>query len=438
MSEPRIAILGASGLIGQAVASGLMNSGLPVLATARRFTSAQRNQFGPDAREVPVVKLDYDRLLSLLAGCDVIVNCIGVLQDGAADSTRVVHEDFVQRLLAVARTLRQALLIHVSMPGDVADDHTAFSTTKRRAERMIVESGVSFAILRPGFVFAPAAYGGSALLRALATLPFDVPRPLAGRPLQSVDVDDITATVKHLAESWRTQRTPLAVKWDLLSSQAETLGSALSQLRTWLGTAPRWRISLPLFLLKIAALAGDAISWLGWRPPIRSTALQELRRGVAGNPQDWLAETRIKVHSLGDALRRRPPGIQEKWFARLYLLKAALLAGLVVFWCASALIALGPAYPEAVAILTSHGYPAPQAHAMTIAGSTMDFSVGLAIAFRRTSRWGLRAGIAVSLFYMIAATLWTPDLWVEPLGALVKTFPAMILMMVGLAIADER
>jgi hypothetical protein len=324
------------------------------------------------------------------------------------------------------------------MPGDTADDHTAFSVTKRRAERMIADSGLSHVILRPGFVFAPATYGGSALLRALATTPFDLPAGLAERPFRTVGVADITATVAHLARRWREGRAPLAVTWDLLSPRAETLGWVLSQLRNWLGLAPRWRITLPLPLLKLGALGGDAVSWLGWRPPIRTTALAELQRGMEGDPRPWLAETGIAPRPLPDVLRQRPPGVQENWFARLYLLKAALLAGLVIFWCASAAIALGPAYAEAVAILTSHGFAAGPAHVATIAGSVMDFSVGIAIAFRRTSRWGLRAGIAVSLFYMVSAAILTPDLWVEPLGALVKTFPAIILMMVGLAIADER
>jgi len=34
--------------------------------------------------------------------------------------------------------------------------------------------------------------------------------------------------------------------------------------------------------------------------------------------------------------------------------------------------------------------------------------------------------------------VFTPDLWIEPLGALVKTFPAMVLMLVALAILESR
>ena len=137
-------------------------------------------------------------------------------------------------------------------------------------------------------------------------------------------------------------------------------------------------------------------------------------------------------------LQARPATVQEKWFARLYLLKALVIATLVVFWCASALIVLIFSFAAATAILTAHGFAPGQAKFMTAAGSIMDFCVGLAIAFRRTSRRGLLAGIVVSLFYMVGAAILTPELWLEPLGALVKTGPAIVLMLVALAISEDR
>jgi hypothetical protein len=44
----------------------------------------------------------------------------------------------------------------------------------------------------------------------------------------------------------------------------------------------------------------------------------------------------------------------------------------------------------------------------------------------------------VSLVYMAAAAILTPDLWLEPLGALVKTGPAIVLMLVAWAILENR
>jgi hypothetical protein len=110
----------------------------------------------------------------------------------------------------------------------------------------------------------------------------------------------------------------------------------------------------------------------------------------------------------------------------------------VVFWAASGLIALTVAFDAATAILSQHGVPPGLARAMTVLSSVCDMGVGIAIAVRRTCRPGLLAGIALSLFYMAGAALITPDLWIEPLGALVKTGPAIVLMLIALAILDDR
>lgn len=172
--------------------------------------------------------------------------------------------------------------------------------------------------------------------------------------------------------------------------------------------------------------------------PIRSTALAELRRGVTGDPQPWITATGIEPASLKSTLSRLPATVQEKWFARLYLLKPLILGVLVLFWMVSGIIPLTVAFDAASAILTAHGTPLFMAQAITVASSLADIAIGAAIAFRRTSRVGLIAGITLSVAYMASAAIIAPSLWLEPLGALVKTGPAIVLMLVALAVMGER
>lgn len=185
-------------------------------------------------------------------------------------------------------------------------------------------------------------------------------------------------------------------------------------------------------------LAGDMVAWLGWRPPIRSTSIAEMRRGVVGDPRPWMADTGITPRDARQAVAATPSTVQEIWFARLYLLKAVALATLVFFWCASGAIALTVAFAAARATLLAHHFPFALAQGVTIASSLLDIAIGLAIAVRRTSRAGLVAGIVVSLGYMGGAAVLTPELWIEPLGALVKTFPAIVLMLFCLATGNDR
>lgn len=437
---PTIGVLGASGLIGEAMASMLRQEGFPVVPMARRLNPAQKALFGAAAVECPLVGLDRRDLARLLAATkvDIVLNCIGVLQDGPRGKTGEVHGRFVDRLIESIRAQeRPVLLIHLSIPGRAADDRNAFSLTKRAAERAIRAGTVPFVILRPGFVVAQAAYGGGALIRALAALPVRLPSREADRPFAATHVSDISRTVAIVARRWAAGERDWREVWDVMAPESSTVGGVISAFRTRFGGPPA-TATLPSWLLRLGSRAGDFAALLGWSPPIRSTALEEMRRGVEGDPRPWIASTGIAPTPLSEALQRLPATVQEQWFARLYLVKALVLATLVAFWSASGLIALTIAFEPAAAILTAHGLPVQFARAVTSLTSLADIALGFGIAFRKTCRAALLAGIALALSYMAGAALFMPEIWIEPLGSLVKTGPAIVLMIVALAILPNR
>ncbi len=431
----KILVLGASGLIGRYLTDDLRLRGFAAIGVARNFAGSQNNS-ALDL-ELPVMAMTSGALARLLREreVDMVVNCLGVLQDGPGSDTSAVHRDFVARLLQAIRDSGRAIrLIHVSIPGTADHDRTAFSTTKREAERLIAASGMSYAILRPGLVIAPAAYGGSAMLRALAALPFDLPAEERATPFRPVAVEDIAATVAWLAARDDAE----SVSWDLMQPQPISLGGVIDQFRFAFGTAEWLRLTLPSFLLDLGAKLGDLANRLGWMPPIRSTAIAELRRGVAGDPAPWIAATGIVPKTVAEIVGQRAATIQDKWFARLFLIKPLVIASLALFWIVSGFIALVIAFPATKAILASHGFPSWLIAPFAAVTSLMDMSIGVLIAFRRSCAAGLVAGIVLSLGYMMGTAILTPDLWIEPLGALVKTGPAIVLMGVALSTLDNR
>src|ERR1700749_5170745 len=160
MTARKILLLGASGLIGRFVTDDLRAKGFHVVGIARHFAPSQKTTAFD--LEIPVMAMDAADLARLIQahGIDIVVNCLGVLQDGPGSDTREVHRDFVARLLQAIGDSRRAIrLIHISIPGTADADLTSFSTTKLEAEQLIEASGVAHAILRPGFVVAPSAYG---------------------------------------------------------------------------------------------------------------------------------------------------------------------------------------------------------------------------------------------------------------------------------------
>jgi hypothetical protein len=75
-----------------------------------------------------------------------------------------------------------------------------------------------------------------------------------------------------------------AVAWDLMQPQKISLSGVIDQFRFAFATAAMRRVQLPSFMIDLGA-GLDLVNRLGWMPPIRTTAIAELRRGVTGDPR---------------------------------------------------------------------------------------------------------------------------------------------------------
>jgi len=287
-------------------------------------------------------------------------------------------------------------------------------------------------ILRPSVVLGPAAYGGSALFRGLAVLPVLPVIPDAG-PLQVVQLDDVVATVLFFLAPGAPSRVAL----DLAGPDRLSFADIIREYRRWLGCDEPRPLRVPGPLAALLFWLGDAAGWLGWRPPLRSTAKHEIRRGAVGDPRPWTELTGIVPRPLSAALASRPASVQERWFAGLYLLKPAVFIVLSLFWIATGALSLGPAYWAGLQLVEQAG-AGSLGGMLVLAGGIADIAIGIGIAVRRTSRLALWAAFGISLFYLIAATLTLPLLWTDPLGPLMKVAPILVLNLVALAILEDR
>jgi hypothetical protein len=130
--------------------------------------------------------------------------------------------------------------------------------------------------------------------------------------------------------------------------------------------------------------------------------------------------------------------VQERWFARSYFLKPAILVGLGLFWLLSGVIGASVSFAPAVAVLTAVGVAPVLAKAAVIGGALADMLLGITIAFRRAAPWALKGMLVVSAAYLLGGTLVRPDLWLDPLGPLLKVIPSMLAALAALAVLDER
>jgi uncharacterized protein YbjT (DUF2867 family) len=428
----RVLVTGAYGLIGSAILARLRRDGHELIAAGRSIDEARRRF--PYARWVGV---DFAQIKAagawrpLLSNIDAVVNCVGVLQDGARDNVQAVQVEGTCALFdaCVAADVRR--VVHISAIGASPEAPTAFARTKATADAHLQSLDLNWVILRPSLVLAPAAYGGSAMLRGLAGLPWFTPT-VASR-VQVVSVDDVADTVALCVR----RDTPRKVTWELTHPKVHDIGDIVAALRGWHGFPPRPRLELTV-MQGVIAMFAEWAGMLGWRSPARATALAQLSASVVGDPSAWMSATGIAPRSLDTILAERPAGVQDRWFARLYWLKPLAILALAGFWIATGVIALGPGRAAGMSYLTKAGLGANAAEFWLIAGSLFDIAIGFAVLVRRFTRRALQFMLAVSAGYLLIGTIAAPEVWSDPLGPYTKIIPVLVATVFTLAILDDR
>ena len=432
----RILVLGGYGLIGSCVVRHLIDAGHEPVGLGRDIARAQRlfpniHWIAADLAKLTSAAAWQNLLNEARAGA--IVNCAGALQDGSRDNVAAVQSAAMRALYAAAPSCGVSQVIQISAPGASLHARTTFMRSKAEADLALQATAIDWTVLRPGLVLSPQAYGGTALLRSLAAFPLIQPLAFADSLIQTVAVDDIGKAVVQVIDG----TVPPAQVYDLVEDKAHTLRDIVAKLRAWQGLPRVRELELPSSLVRVAGRMADALSWLGWRSPLRTTALTELAAGVTGDPASWRSATGASLTPLDATLRRLPATVQEQWFARTFIVKPIAILTLAVFWMLSGTLALTD--PESAArVLTSRGVDGSWANALVFGGAIIDIGLGLGVLARSTMAAAANGMILVSLAYLVGATMLAPGLWHDPLGPLVKVVPGMVLALFLLAVTKDR
>jgi uncharacterized protein YbjT (DUF2867 family) len=424
----RIAVIGATGLIGSAIVAHLSSRGHSILSLSRSAGSTDSKAIKVDLSQAT----SPSYWLPHLNGVEAVVNCAGVLQDSPDESTSMVHDQGVANLFAACEQLHIRRVIHFSAVGVDREAPSAFSQTKLSGDLALMERDLDWIILRPSVVIGRPAYGASALMRGLAALPLIPVMPNSG-PLQIVLLEDVIRTVEFFLDPAAPTRKIV----ELVGPHRYSFSEVVALIRRWYRWSPAREFHLPEFASSLMYRAGDMISLLRWRPPVRTTAKREIARGAIGEIEGM---QRLGLHpkSLPELLGSEPASVQERWFAPMYLLKPVVFGVLSLFWISTAFVSLLPGWEIGIGLMHEGGVEGTAAIMTVVAGALADLVIGIMIAYRPTSRYGLYAAIGISFAYAIIGTILVPRLWADPLGPMLKIWPIIVLHLAALAILDDR
>lgn len=425
----RIMLLGANGFIGRHVLADLLAHGHQIIAVVRRIE-------GIDSvfPEVRFVEMDLATALSEpdwtphLVGIDLIMNAAGLLR---GPGMTAVHEAMPKALYAAAvrAGVRRAILLSaISARPDVPTD---YAQSKLAGETVLRSSGLDWTVMRPSLVYGDGSYGGTSLIRGMAGLPGFVTIPGKGDfAFTPIHVRDLAHALRIACEDDGFAGETL----EPVGPRTMKLRELLTQYRAWLGFGWARFISIPMPIMRLLGRMGDMLG----NGPMATNSLVQMIAGNAGDSEAFERAIGFAPRSLETALRDRPAQVQDRWHARLFFLAPALKAMLVLMWVASALLGFFYGAAQADELVQSLGWSPSLADPLRIGGSVLDLGIAALLILDRRARWSTFAQLIAVIGYTIVIGFALPQLWLEPLGPLLKNIPIIFAILVHGAIGDKR
>jgi len=294
-----ILVVGGTGFVGGGIVRELARRGKPVAVLSRNP--------GRHADRFPGLSVDFRRgdvtepgsLDAALAGIDTIVSSQqfpnSPIENPAKGYTfEKVDADGTDNLVRAAKQAGVIRFIYLSGVGAAPDARYHWFRAKWRAETAVRESGITYTIIRPSWVYGPEDVALNRFLGMSRFLPFV---PLIGSPskqrLQPVFVNDVARAVAASLEKPAADNRA----FDIGGPEALTMKEIV---RTALHVAGRRRLMLaaPKPLMKLLA------SLLQFAPgrPLTPDAVEFITMDALADPTEIEAAFDIKMTPLREAL----------------------------------------------------------------------------------------------------------------------------------------
>lgn len=304
-STPSILILGGSGFIGRALCEQLVQAHggrARITVPTRRLGHAPGLQAIQSLPGLTVLPADVHRpetLQALVAGHEVVVNLIAILQGNEAQFQRN-HVQLPRQIAAACRAAGVRRLIHVSAlgVGAAVDGQTEgpsrYLRSKAGGEAVLQTSpDLDLSILRPSVVFGAGDRFVNLFAKLQALFPL---MPLAGAEarFQPVWVEDVAAAIRRCIADPAT----IGQTYEIAGPEVLSLGEIVGRAGRWSGH-PRPILPLPAPLAWAQALMMEL---LPGEPLMSRDNLGSMRvpnvAGASGLALPGLAELGITPSSL--------------------------------------------------------------------------------------------------------------------------------------------
>ena len=287
-----IALTGATGFIGSAVARRLCTEGWQVRALVRPSSDRAR-LYGTDVDWVAGRLEDVESLRRLMRGAHAVVHCAGAVRGASRAHFNRVNADGVSRLVHAA-THGQAVprFLLISSLAAREPHLSPYAASKRLGERALVEGAgeMSWAALRPAAVYGPGDRELLPLFRWMSRGIAPVLRVAHAR-FSLLYVEDLAEAMVKWLDNGGGRRQPFELHDG--HPGGYTWSDVIETVARFYGRKP-FQLQVPASLLQMLARVNvTAARVLGYAPMLTPGKVRELRHS------NWVCDNGPLSHEIG-------------------------------------------------------------------------------------------------------------------------------------------
>ena len=240
MQLEKVCILGGSGFVGRGICAELARRGVAVRVMVRRRERARHLLVFPKLELVEGNCRFAPDLAGAFAGCDAVINLVGILHPSRESTFEQVHAELPTLVARVCRERGVPRFLHMSSLGASRDAPSEYLRTKGRGEEAAhADTGAATTSFRPSVIFGPGDQLFNRFAGLLRMIPFVLPLAKADARLQPVYVADVATAMCAALDD----RSTFGKRYDLGGPEVMTLERVVRYTAEVLGLR---RIIVPL------------------------------------------------------------------------------------------------------------------------------------------------------------------------------------------------
>ncbi|MCW8919465.1 MAG: complex I NDUFA9 subunit family protein [Gammaproteobacteria bacterium] len=262
MAQHHIAILGGSGFVGQRLSTTLLAQGQRVRVVSRGARAYPWLSQQPELELVECQMEEGEALRQALAGCDVVINLVGILNERGhhGEGFRRAHVGLAQGVIAACRANTIQRVLHMSALGASLDEGASlYQQSKAEAEELMHScDDLQVTSFRPSVIFGPGDSFLNRFARLLRLTPFLFPLACAQSRFAPVYVGDVAECFARAIDNPLTYHQ----HYELCGPQSYTLQQLVEYTARELGLRRRV-VPLPDWAARLQA---NLLEWVPGKP----------------------------------------------------------------------------------------------------------------------------------------------------------------------------